>query len=91
MASKRKKSYLSYLIYFSQNEEWKKQRSAANPIIAKPKTVASYLDIHNTIMDEFMDILRNKTKVDEKTGAKSINVEKFENNLKFLALESNKL
>ena len=42
-------------------------------------------------MDEFLDILRNKTKVEEKTGAKSINVEKFENNLKFLALESNEL
>ena len=89
MISKRKKLFFRLVKLFSQNEEWKKQRSAANPIIAKPKTVASYLDIHNTIMDEFLDILRNKTKVDEKTGAKSIDVEKFENNLKFLALESN--
>ena len=50
--------------------------------------MASYLDIHNKIMDEFLDILRSKIKVDEKTGSKSIDVVKFENNLKFLALES---
>lgn len=78
------------LLHFtqSQNEEWKRQRSAANPIVAKPRTIASYLDVHNSIMDEFMDILKKKTVVDEANGAQSIEVEKFQNNLKFVLLES---
>lgn len=38
-------------------------------------------------MDEFLGIMKNKLQSDE-TGSKSILMEKFENNLKFIALES---
>nr|ATW72314.1 cytochrome p450 CYP3047A3 [Brachionus calyciflorus] len=78
--SKRKK-YPPGLVN-SQGNEWKCQRSASNPIVAKPQSIALYLDTHNKIIDEFVDLLKNKSKIGE-----PICVEKFETDLKYLLLE----
>nr|QUF59381.1 cytochrome p450 CYP3047A1 [Brachionus angularis] len=79
----KRKNYPPGLIN-SQGEEWKKQRSASNPIVARPKSVVTYLDTHNKITNEFIQILNNnfKTKQDN-----SFIVDKFQNELKFLTLE----
>lgn len=44
----------------SQNEQWRRQRTAANPILARPSTVAQYLPMHNKIVDEFISIFKSK-------------------------------
>jgi hypothetical protein len=53
--------------------------------VAKPKTVANYLGIHNAMTDEFF---ANVNKKIAESSDKSVVEEKFENQLKLLALES---
>lgn len=77
------KVLILYNYKFSQGEAWKNQRSASNPIVAKPQAVAMYLDTHNKIIDEFVDILMKNSHYGE-----SFTIKKFETELKYVLLES---
>nr|AHL88999.1 cytochrome p450 3047A1 [Brachionus koreanus] len=77
----KRKNYPSGLVN-SQGDIWKNQRSASNPIVAKPQAVAMYLDTHNKIIDEFVDILMNNSHNGEPFAIK-----KFETELKYVLLE----
>nr|QVK45590.1 cytochrome P450 [Brachionus paranguensis] len=66
----------------SQGEIWKNQRSASNPIVAKPQAVAMYLDTHNTIIDEFVNIMMKNS-----SNGDPFIIQKFEIELKYVLLE----
>ena len=70
---------------FSQGEFWKAQRSATNPIMARPQRVVSYLKAQNGIVDEFIQILIDELKHEGKGESMTLN--KFQDRLKFLNLE----
>ena len=66
----------------SRGDEWKKLRTASNPIIAKPKNVYYFLPSQNKIGNDFINI------VHEKFGdSNSIVLNEFQETLKLLALE----
>ena len=69
----------------SQKEEWILQRSASNPIVAKPSSVLNYFSTHNEIISEFIDIINKKIRSNE---SGTIVFNKFQSELKFVTLES---
>ena len=69
----------------SQKEEWKLQRSASNPIVAKPSSVLNYFSTHNEIISEFINIINRKIRSNE---SGTIVFHKFQSELKFVILES---
>nr|UOU03261.1 cytochrome P450 3047A1 [Brachionus rubens] len=77
----KRKNYTPGLVN-SQGNVWKIQRSASNPIVAKPQSVAMYLNTHNKIIDEFIEILKNKS-----SNGDSFVIDKFETELKYVLLE----
>ena len=67
----------------SQGERWRKLRSASNPIAARPKNVALFLEKHDEVARDFLNI------IDKKFGNNSsVVLNQFEENLKLAALES---
>lgn len=71
------------MLKISNGEEWRKLRSASNPVAARPQSVNLFFSKHNEIADEFMEIL--KSKFDNK---QSTVVDNFDIQLKLSALES---
>lgn len=67
----------------SQGERWRRLRTAANPVMARPQTIYSYLPNHNEITNDFVHILN--TKIGPNNS--SITIERFDEKLKLLALE----
>ena len=66
----------------SQGEYWKTQRSATNPIMARPQKVLSYLPKQNRVVDEFLHLLELKMQQDN-----TLIDERFQINLKYINLE----
>lgn len=66
----------------SQGPYWKAQRSATNSIMARPQKVVSYLAAQNSIVDEFLELLKN-----DHPNEISFVENKFEDRLKYLNLE----
>ena len=64
------------------DENWKKLRSAINPILARPQIISSYLPNHNIVANEFIDL------INEKFGNENqVELDFLEENLRLLALE----
>ena len=78
-----KKSYFHKIN--SQKEEWKSQRSASNPIVAKPSSVLNYFITHNEIIDELIDIINKKV---HSNRSDNFIFHNFQSELKFVILES---
>ena len=75
----------SWHIYFQAKESfWKAQRSATNPIMARPQRVLSYLSTQNDIIDEFIQIIKEDLK---KASDQPVTIKKFQNRIKYLNLE----
>ena len=66
----------------SNGERWRTLRTAINPILVRPKTILSYLPNHNTVSDEFINLLNR-----DFGQSDSFVIDNFEKKLKLLALE----
>lgn len=53
-------------------------------MLAKPQSVLSYIDSHNLILDELIEIIKSKD-----SNSNTIQVDDFEKTLKYLAFECN--
>jgi hypothetical protein len=85
MTAYAKKRNYSLGLINSQNELWKRQRSLSNPIVAKPRSVFNYLNIHNSIINEFTHLIKAKL---SKSENEELKIDSFDEDLRFLALES---
>ena len=67
----------------SNDERWRKLRSATNPVVARPQAIYNFLPKQNAIAQEFTDILV------EKCNGKELILNGFEKNLRLLGYECN--
>jgi cytochrome P450 len=68
----------------SQNEAWRRQRQATNPIVGKHQSIARYMPIHSSIMNDFVKQL----KIASNNPSSPFEIYKFENNISLLIIES---
>jgi hypothetical protein len=78
-----KKLNLGDSLINTNNEQWKKLRSASNPIMVRPQTVLSYLPTQNVVANEFLDFINKK--FDQNSSI--LNFNSFDRPLRLLALE----
>ena len=67
----------------SDPERWRMLRTITNPIVARPQSALNYLNDHNLIINDFVQVLN--TKLDSTN--QQVSLDKFEIDLKLLALE----
>jgi len=72
-------------LFNNNDEEWRKLRTIANPIVGRPHTVHSYLSNHNQVANEFVELIRREFKI--KNQEKCLTFDNFEQNLYLLSLE----
>lgn len=70
----------------SQGERWRKLRSLANPVMARPQNIHLYLKNHNRIANDLVDIIEQKFSTDE-NGQNEIFMSNFEQVIRLLTLE----
>lgn len=73
--------------FSSQGDRWRKLRTAVNPVMARPQTIYSYLPDHNQVADEFIELLNKRLNNQDKSAI----LDNFEDDLRLLALECNRL
>ena len=73
---------ITLILNLSQFDQWRRQRSASNPIVARPATVAHYLPMHNKIVNEFISLFLLKLD----NGENHIIEDNFQISLKLLHL-----
>lgn len=79
-----------YLIDFyffnaiSQGERWRKLRSLANPVMARPQNIHSYLKNHNRIANDMVNVIQQKFSSDSDN---ELSIPNFEQIIKLLTLE----
>lgn len=68
----------------ANGEEWKKLRTAVNPIVVRPSSVHSYIERQNSIIEQFINYIDKKFD----SGLKSsIELNNFEKYLSYLTFE----
>lgn len=67
----------------SQGERWRKLRSLANPVMARPQNIHSYLKNHNRIANDMIDIIDHKFEKDNN----QLLMSNFEQIIRLLTLE----
>ena len=75
--------------YFnSVGDRWRQLRTAANPVVARPATIHSYIDKYSIVVNDFIEYLSRKFETQEST---TILLNDFSGYLHYLSLECNGL
>ena len=74
---------ISKTLLNSQNERWRKLRSASNPILVKPQTIQSYAPNQSEVANDMINVINAKFD----TNSNILHYEGFEKLLRLLALE----
>ncbi len=74
---------ISKTLLNSQNERWRKMRSASNPILVKPQTIHSYAPNQSEVANDMIDVINEKFV----PSSNVLHYQGFEKLLRLLALE----
>jgi hypothetical protein len=64
-------------------ERWRKLRTITNPIVARPQSATNYMNDHNIIINDFINLIKSKIN----PADKALHLDSFQIDLKLVAFE----